>query len=77
MEKVLTAKLDGRQMEDDFEIIDAILEARNIEDLDSFLRPNEEDILPLEELKNIDKAAQAILDGVCMNDTFLVYYILY
>ena len=74
MQKVLTAKIDGRKTENELEIIDAILELRNITDLDSFLYPSEEDILPLEELKNIDKAAQAILDGICMGDTFLVYY---
>lgn len=74
MQKVLTAKIDGREMEDDLEIIDAILESRNIDDVDSFLHPNEEDILPLEDLKQIDEAAQIILDGVCMDETFLVYY---
>ena len=74
MQKVLTAKIDGRGMEDDLEIIDAILEERGIEDLDEFLHPNEDDILPLEDLKHIEKAAQAILDGICMGETFLVYY---
>lgn len=33
MQKVLTAKIDGRQMEDDFEIIEAILDSRGIEDI--------------------------------------------
>lgn len=74
MQKILTAKIDGRGMEDNLEIIDAILEERGIEDLDEFLHPNPDDILPLEDLKHIDEAAQAILDSVCMGETFLVYY---
>ena len=37
--KQLTAKIDGREMEDDFEIIEAILDSRGIEDVGSFLKP--------------------------------------
>jgi predicted esterase len=40
MQNVLTAKIDGRKMEDNFEIIDAILENRGIEDVASFLINN-------------------------------------
>lgn len=47
MQKVLTAKVDGRGMEDDLEIIDAILEERGIQDLDEFLRPTEDALVPL------------------------------
>ena len=72
MQKVLTAKIDGREMEDDFEIIDAILESRNIEDVDSLLRPTEEDLVPFEKLKNIDKAYEIIDDGITMGEKFLV-----
>lgn len=74
MEKVLTARIDGRQMEDDFEIIDAILEARNIEDVGSFLRPSEEDLIPFEELNGVEEAAQVIIDAIDNDETFMVYY---
>lgn len=72
MIKQLTAKLDGRQMEDDFEIIEAILESRNIEDIATFLRPTEDDLVPFEELKGLDKAYQIIEDAITMGEKFLV-----
>lgn len=72
MEKVLTAKLDGRKMEDDFEIIDAILYNRNINDIMGFLKPVEEDLIPFEELKGLDEAYQIIDDAITMGEKFLV-----
>ena len=74
MKKKWNIKIDGRGLEQD-EIIDSLLSSRNIEDLDSFLHPSEDDMLPLEKLHNIDKAAQVILDGIDdIDSTFLVYY---
>ena len=74
MKKKWNIKIDGRGLEQD-EIIDSLLSSRNIEDLDSFLHPSDDDMLPLEKLHNIDKAAQVILDGVGnIDNVFLVYY---
>lgn len=74
MRKKWNIKIDGRGLEQD-EIIDSLLSSRNIEDLDSFLHPSEDDMLPLEKLHNIDKAAQVILDGVDdIDSAFLVYF---
>lgn len=72
MIKQLTAKIDGRRMEDDFEIIEAILESRGIEDISDFLKPTEDDMIPFEELKGLDKAYQIIDDAVTMGEKFLV-----
>ena len=72
MQKVLTAKLDGRQMEDDFEIIDAILDSRGIEDISGFLKPTEDDMIPFEKLKGLDEAYQIIDDAITMEEKFLV-----
>ena len=72
MQKVLTAKLDGRQMEDDFEIIDAILESRQIEDVTSFLKPTEDDLIPFEDMWGLDKAYEIIDDAITMGEKFLV-----
>ena len=72
MEKILTARIDGRNMEDDFEIIDAILESRNIEDIGSFLKPSIEDLVPFEEMKGLHDAYQLIDDAVTMGEKFLV-----
>lgn len=72
MIKQLTAKIDGRNMEDDFEIIDAILEARGIEDVNNFLKPTEEDLIPFEKMKGLHEAYQLIDDAVTMGERFLV-----
>ena len=72
MQKFLTAKIDGRQMEDDFEIINAILESREIEDVASFLRPTIDDLIPFEEMNGLDEAYQIIDDAITMGEKFLV-----
>lgn len=72
MQKVLTAKLDGRQMEDDFEIIDAILESRGIDDVSSFLKPTEDDMVSFENMKGLEEAYQIIDDAIIMGEKFLV-----
>lgn len=72
MEKILTARIDGRNMEDDFEIIDAILEARGIEDVGAFLKPSEEDLIPFDEMHGLHDAYQIIDDAITMGEKFLV-----
>lgn len=74
MQKILTAKIDGRNMEDDFEIIDAILEARGIEDVGSFLRPDESDLIPFEKMQGLNEAYQMIDDAIVVGDRFLVHH---
>ena len=70
--KQFSAKIDGRQMEDDFEIIEAILDSRNIDDITSFLRPTEEDLIPFEEMRGLEEAYQIIDDAITMGEKFLV-----
>ena len=72
MQKVLTAKIDGRQMESDSEIIDAILESRGIEDVASFLKPAIDDMIPFEKMNGLDRAYQIIDDAITMGEKFLV-----
>ena len=74
MEKTLTARIDGRNMEDDFEIIDAILEARGIEDVGAFLRPDESDLIPFEKMHGLNEAYQMIDDAIVVGDRFLVHH---
>ena len=74
MEKLWNVKIDGRKM-DSVEIIDALLESRDIDNVNEFLCPNEDNILPLENLRNIERAAQIILDGVEAGKTFYAYEI--
>lgn len=72
MEKKWLVKHDCRGMETS-EIIDTILEDRGVEDIMSLLYPKEDCLIPFEKMKNIDKAAEIILDGVENNKKFLVY----
>ena len=72
MQKVLTAKIDGRNMEDDFEIIDAILESRGIEDISDFLKPTIDDMISFDEMKGLNDAYQIIDDAITMGERFLV-----
>ena len=55
------------------EIIDAILESRSVIDKEHFLNPTADDILPLDELKNIGKAAQIIIDAITDSKKILVW----
>ena len=72
MIKQLTAKIDGREMEDDFEIIEAILDERGIDDIASFLKPTEDDLIPFEDMNGLEEAYQIIDDSITMGEKFLV-----
>lgn len=74
MIKTLQAKIDGRQMEDDFEIIDAILDSREITDTAEFLRPTEDNMVPFECMMGLDEAYQMIDDAIVMDEKFLVHH---
>lgn len=73
MEKKWNVVIDGRG-KDSGQIINEILEARGIEDVEHFLHPDESDLVPFEKMKNLDKAAQVILDGVEQCKKFFVHY---
>ena len=47
MKKIWNIQADGRNL-DNSEIISTIFECRGIDDIDHFLRPNEEDLIPYE-----------------------------
>lgn len=74
MIKQLTAKIDGRQMEDDLEIIDAILESRGIDDIAEFLHPVEEDLIPFNKMSGLEEAYQMIDDAIVMGEKFLIHH---
>jgi single-stranded-DNA-specific exonuclease len=71
MQKVLTAKINGIGM-DDAEIIDAILESRDITDVGSFLKPSIDDMIPFDEMNGLEEAYQIIDDAITMGEKFLV-----
>ena len=74
MIKQFSAKIDGRDMGDNLEIIESILDSRNITDIDKLLRPSEEDLIPFEEMKGLDEAYQMIDDAIVMGERFLVHH---
>lgn len=73
MQKKWTVKRDCRGLTTN-EIIDAILEDRGVEDVHALLCPDEDCLIPYEELKNIECAAQVITNGIENDMKFLVYY---
>ena len=73
MQKKWTVKYDCRGLETN-EIIDVILEDRGVEDIHTILSPDENDLIPFEDMKNIERAAKIILNGIENNKRFLVYY---
>ena len=72
MQKVFKACIDGRHMEDDLEIIDAILENRGIDDINDFLKPTVENLIPFEKMNGLNEAYQIIDDAITMGEKFLV-----
>lgn len=72
MKKILKAKYDCRGM-DNGEIIDTILNDRDIEDLQEFLHPSEDSLIPFEDMENMEKAYAIIDDGITMGYKFLVF----
>ena len=73
MEKKWNVVIDGRGKWPE-QIVDEILEARGIEDVEHFLHPTEEDLVPFEQMKNLDEATQVILDGVENGKKFGVHW---
>lgn len=73
MQKKWTVKHDCRDMTTN-EIINTILDDRGVEEIHTLLHPDEDCLVPFEAMKNIDRAAQIILDGIENNKKFLVYY---
>lgn len=72
MKKKLKIKNDCRGMWAN-EIIDTIMESRGVEDVSDFINPRLDHLLPLDDLKNVDKAADIILGGVKRGDLFGIY----
>lgn len=73
MQKKWTVKRDCRGLATN-EIINAILEDRGVENVNTLLYPDEDCLIPFEKMKNIDAAAKVILDGIENGKRFLVYY---
>ena len=73
MKKKWIPRLDGRRWSIN-KIESEILKSRDIVNLDRFLYPIEEDMIPFEEFKNIKQAAEIVINGIKNGKDFLVYY---
>ena len=73
MEKKWNVKHDCRGMETS-EIIDTILADRKVEDTMSLLYPNDECLIPFEEMKNIQRAAGIITENIENDGSFFVHF---
>ena len=73
MEKKWNVRHDCRGMETS-EIIDTILEDRGVKDVLGLLYPNEDCLIPFEEMKNIDRAAQIITKNIEDDGSFFVHF---
>ena len=56
------------------EIVDMVLENRGIKDVEHFLNPREEDLLPINSLMRIDDARQIIEKGLDNNKNFGIHW---
>lgn len=72
MKKILDYKFDGRKMEST-EIIDKIFDNRGVKDINKFLVPDEDDMIPFSKMKNIDKAFDVVDEGILLDYKFLIY----
>lgn len=73
VKKQWNVKIDGRNLSQ-YEIVDAILESRGIHSISDILLSTEDDLIPYEELKNINEATEIILDTIERNGMFLVFF---
>ena len=73
MEKKWTVKHDCRGMETG-EIIDTILADRGVEDVSALFYPDDECLIPFEEMKNIKRAASIISKNIDNDGRFFVHF---
>ena len=73
MEKIKNIINDCRGM-DYHEIIDCLIESRGIKNIDNFLNPTIDDLLPLDSLYRIDEARNIVVDGINNNLHFKVLF---
>lgn len=72
MNKTIKVLYDGRDKKRN-EIIDNILKNRGIDDEIIFLTSSEEDLIPLEQMENIDNAFNIVWNGITNNKRFLIH----
>lgn len=59
---------------DEVEIIDALLENRGIKNIDTFLTPTENAMIPFEQMVGIEQAAEIVMNTIEYNEMFIVHF---
>lgn len=72
MQKVINVKNDCRGMNNE-EILNTIFKTRGIKNVEHFMNPKVEDLLPIDSFSRIDEASKIVLDGIKNNKRFMVY----
>lgn len=73
MIKTWNVKIDGRDM-DEAEIIDALLDSRDIKDRKKFLNPTEDDLVPFEMLKGLEEGYQIVQETLDNGGAFIIHF---
>jgi single-stranded-DNA-specific exonuclease len=66
-------KIDGRDM-DEVEIIDALLESRGIKDVETFLYPNADGMVPFDEMQGLEEGCNIVLGTIENGGKFVVHF---
>lgn len=59
---------------DEIEIIDALLESRNIKDYDKFINPSEDSMIPFDEMKGLENGYRIIFDTIDNDGKFIIHF---
>lgn len=73
MENIYNVITDGRRMSCQ-KIIDSIAKSRGVKEIDEFLDPKRDNLIPLTAFEYASKGYEIISDTVGSNGTFLIYY---
>jgi single-stranded-DNA-specific exonuclease len=73
MQKIWKVINDCRGLSN-LEIIENIFNSRNIENIDRFMNPTKDDLIPYEELCNIQFARDIVINGLNNNKRFTIHF---
>ena len=73
MKKNWNIKIDGRDM-NQFEIINALMESRGVQDCDNFLNPTADSMIPFVKMQGLEEGCNIILKTLENNGRFVVFF---
>ena len=73
MKKEWNVKIDGRNM-NQLEIVEAIMDSRDVYDVDCFLSPSEDAMVPFDSMHNLEEGCSIVLDTIERGGRFVVFF---